>query len=1056
MRSLFVPFSQVSSVLSQDLRRLKLHLLQSVLEENRQPLKIVDRPQSSDHLLARYASMHRWSQLRQHVCEGVKDILPPSPPPPPTAAALPSASSPRSAQREESAGGGDLPPASAGSDQVGGRLGNDGLQQHRGGGGGGSNETTIAPHAKGAYASQFPVVSSSSSTSSSSSAPQGKQQSSHVGCSPASRRGGTGEGEDAVPPSDKSSQANELLEDHASSSSSSASCFGGETSPPVRLLDSCVPPEKQKESYSQRRQLYESKALQVSSATDANVCALLLQEQQKLQHQLGCLTDPVASVAGAAGWGLGSMGVATATASEVERRLLLVLSSASVGGGISSSTCCGHDDFMAKERGGGRLGESPGSLASSPMSSREAGSHSSQQSKFVSSPAASSRGGLGTLTRGETGSLAQEAATQHSQRSVHVSSNVSVSLPSGEETQRAGNSSKGAGGGSGGDGGGGGGLKGGVNNFELSVNAFLAHGEEEERRLREKKQPVYMAPGVVNPRGGGDSSSLSQSKVGAASSAPLPSRCSPGEGQTFPSSAINNSHSSQPQWVRKDRQRGGGGHCSTPVRGHNSHTVPREDLLGVVVGGREEHEKLSETDGGRPVDLPKRAADQDQPRGGLASTVPAVVDTTTRLSESGEDGKAPGMSVEEKDYGEGGEKKEEQEIDREGVPEGSPKKRAAGEPVGSHTSTTSGKGDTEEGKQDEKNDGKTTQEDVTDSSSTSSSSLTSSTTATGTSRAPPTSSIAVSSSSSSSSPSRQVSVNDKTSASSSPEREDADGCKDSQECMTVFPATSKTDTPTRVATSNTAVCSSASNTSRSMQEKDSLSSETLVSSAGVPSGGGEVPSHDSNSSSGESRKHNSQSAGPSGIAPSSSLRPQPPTKVDGGGGRQQQGLRHAVDGVVASSLSSSVAVTSSGRGGEGTTGGGSFPTQTSLSSSGEGGGGPNGMVPATTGISSTNSNTTGLSILDGMAGGTTGGGGLCSCCCVCWLSERSNLNPILSCLRCLVTVHKNCYGVGKTGEAIEGDDWICRRCEFEKKGLGTQWMLIFEPMKIQCQVSSFR
>ncbi|RQX68416.1 PHD-finger protein, partial [Toxoplasma gondii CAST] len=76
-------FLQVSTVLSRDLRRLKLHLLQSVLEENRQPLKVVERPQSADRLLARYASMHRWSQLRHYLCEGVKDVpLPASPPTP--------------------------------------------------------------------------------------------------------------------------------------------------------------------------------------------------------------------------------------------------------------------------------------------------------------------------------------------------------------------------------------------------------------------------------------------------------------------------------------------------------------------------------------------------------------------------------------------------------------------------------------------------------------------------------------------------------------------------------------------------------------------------------------------------------------------------------------------------------------------------------------------------------------------------------------------------------------------------------------------------------------
>lgn len=74
------------------------------------------------------------------------------------------------------------------------------------------------------------------------------------------------------------------------------------------------------------------------------------------------------------------------------------------------------------------------------------------------------------------------------------------------------------------------------------------------------------------------------------------------------------------------------------------------------------------------------------------------------------------------------------------------------------------------------------------------------------------------------------------------------------------------------------------------------------------------------------------------------------------------------------------------------------------------------------------------------------------CCCVCWMGEISALNPLYSCIRCLMCVHKHCFGIGRLGETVDAEDWICRRCEAEKKALGTQWMLIFEPMKIKCQV----
>ncbi|KEP67202.1 UNVERIFIED_CONTAM: PHD-finger domain-containing protein [Hammondia hammondi] len=210
-------FLQVSTVLSRDLRRLKLHLLQSVLEENRQPLKVVERPQSADRLLARYASMHRWSQLRHYLCEGVKDVpLPASPPTPapgaPAAAPGSSAAGRRGAAREPPGPVVELPkPASA---------------------------SAVGP---------------------------------------------------AVPP---------------------------------HLRNLCQSPEQEAQLLKQRRHLCEARALRVPSFPDPKTCFLLAQ-QEKYQRQLGCLSDSVAACAAVAGWGLGSMGLASCSAAELERRLLL-------------------------------------------------------------------------------------------------------------------------------------------------------------------------------------------------------------------------------------------------------------------------------------------------------------------------------------------------------------------------------------------------------------------------------------------------------------------------------------------------------------------------------------------------------------------------------------------------------------------------------------------------------------------------------------------------------------------------------------------------------------
>ncbi|PHJ17533.1 phd-finger domain-containing protein [Cystoisospora suis] len=1171
-------FLQVSSVLSQDLRRLKFHLLQSVLEENRQPLKIVDRPQSSDHLLARYASMHRWSQLRQHVCEGVKDILPPPPvAPPPSPPPVPSSSS------SVTAGG---VPSSSSSQPTGVESGTDGSSDLPSFSGveGRCHHSSEAERSPGGDTIRTQNVegetrrsvntSTNLQTEDSCSPSSSKHRDKHLSeCSSSSLTSGRNaeEGVGGVPSSEKknsqgmtggtSSTGTDQGSSSSSSSTSSAGYGGGEIlTPPVRLLDSCIPPEKQKESYSQRRQLYESKALQVSSATDANVCALLLQQQQKLQHQLGCLTDPVASVAGAAGWGLGSMGVATSTASEVERRLLLVLSSSPASPSQRPNTTSYHDDLVTKDEGGGDLGESPASSSASPslkrsgeeISGAEADHHhddtrqnngddcspipttaiSKSSCAVFSSPSSATSGTSGTggvttmIARGETTARREgDARIQHhntscGDRNLHV-----YPLRNGEESQRDVKSyphhhSEGGGGMKGG---------GGMDNFELSVSAFLAHGEEEEKRFREKKQPVLMAPGVINPQGPGGTPSSQQNPISSSSSSPVvspPYSSSTSVSQACSTSVPCNSSPSHP-W-RKDKLRGG--HSSSTSNGNKSlsnappsHHVTPDNLPVLVERGGEEQQQHSKEDSRErkrgQEDLSKRGEQEKE-----AAPVSRSNDTNTSTSccernEKNEKGEVRIVTVENECEGgkeEQGEKTTEETNQQDKISSGISKREKT---TGGATEKSSEGEDKEQSQEEEveKNDERKCQDGGTNSSPT-------------TPSIPPVTSTAGEAwadlplSSSSSQTRSSVDKDADVCASSQQEKEeDVDPCKDQEGKRRTAMATSHhTDTTAILpATPHTMISDTSSNDKdaplQSTQEHESPSPDkavpSLMSKGDAREGGDDslVQNHvaseaqrdrHSNSS---SRTSTSLSVSSTIPPPSASASPQlSPALVDGteiGEGsvaRQEGQVAQATtareDPIPPSSHSlissptppvfhsSSKGGTRGAVGATGTSPSVTSPrhvTQTSAttttatpSSGGSGGAGLHSHhsqqhhhqpsmipVPATTvGTGAGNHSGTGIGgILDGItpggggAGGTTGGG-LCNCCCVCWLSERSHLNPILSCLRCLVTVHKNCYGVGKTGETIEGDDWICRRCEFEKKGLGTQWMVIFEPMKIQCQI----
>jgi hypothetical protein len=47
-----------------------------------------------------------------------------------------------------------------------------------------------------------------------------------------------------------------------------------------------------------------------------------------------------------------------------------------------------------------------------------------------------------------------------------------------------------------------------------------------------------------------------------------------------------------------------------------------------------------------------------------------------------------------------------------------------------------------------------------------------------------------------------------------------------------------------------------------------------------------------------------------------------------------------------------------------------------------------------------------------------------SVCCVCFDGESNELNPIVFCERCNISVHKSCYGMGE----LPDGDWNCDTC----------------------------
>ncbi|GBE58913.1 PHD-finger domain-containing protein [Babesia ovata] len=73
-------------------------------------------------------------------------------------------------------------------------------------------------------------------------------------------------------------------------------------------------------------------------------------------------------------------------------------------------------------------------------------------------------------------------------------------------------------------------------------------------------------------------------------------------------------------------------------------------------------------------------------------------------------------------------------------------------------------------------------------------------------------------------------------------------------------------------------------------------------------------------------------------------------------------------------------------------------------------------------------------------------------CSVCFVNKGNNLNPIYTCSRCFMSAHRNCYGVSRAGKESDNSDYICRRCEYERRTMGGQWQTAFRSCSILCSI----
>ncbi|ORM40152.1 Bromodomain and PHD finger-containing protein 3 [Babesia sp. Xinjiang] len=73
-------------------------------------------------------------------------------------------------------------------------------------------------------------------------------------------------------------------------------------------------------------------------------------------------------------------------------------------------------------------------------------------------------------------------------------------------------------------------------------------------------------------------------------------------------------------------------------------------------------------------------------------------------------------------------------------------------------------------------------------------------------------------------------------------------------------------------------------------------------------------------------------------------------------------------------------------------------------------------------------------------------------CNVCFINTGNNLNPIYTCSRCFMSTHRNCYGVNRNAKPGYNNDYICRRCEYERRTMGSQWQTAFRSCSIICWI----
>ncbi|UKJ89795.1 hypothetical protein MACJ_003049 [Theileria orientalis] len=72
-------------------------------------------------------------------------------------------------------------------------------------------------------------------------------------------------------------------------------------------------------------------------------------------------------------------------------------------------------------------------------------------------------------------------------------------------------------------------------------------------------------------------------------------------------------------------------------------------------------------------------------------------------------------------------------------------------------------------------------------------------------------------------------------------------------------------------------------------------------------------------------------------------------------------------------------------------------------------------------------------------------------CQVCYNEEENNINVLIKCARCLIVVHKYCYNV-PIAKILRNTEYLCNRCEYEKKQLSSQYQSNYKKFSILCYI----